>query len=440
MLKAGKQLLSNPFIRHNAVFFIGSLAVSALNYLYYPVLGRMLTASDFGEVQTLVSLFLQATIFLTVVTNVAVNIVANERDATLRSRIVYELEHASTLIALGALALALIFVPQLEKFLQFQQVGPFFALALSLLVSVPGALRNAYLRGRSAFGQLSISGIIGSLTKIIFSAGFVFLGWRTTGAIGGLVVAQILALIYSMVTARRLGLEPVEGLKLWRRPDIKLIRPHLPYAGLVLIVSLVTTALFSFDVIVVKHYFPAEIAGYYAGIATVARIIYFLTASIAAVLLSTIKLDATPRENRRLLLRSALLQTVLGGGTLIVFTAVPHLITQILIGTKYTHYAFLLPKLSLALFFMSGINLIFNYDLALRRKSAAFVSILGAAAMALIVIMHHASLAAVVDSLVWGSLVVLLLRAADSARRYIKNHRPSYDHNRPHQHRGAMPQ
>ena len=396
--------------------------MSALNYLYYPVLGRLMTTSDFGEVQTLVSLFLQATIFLGVVTNVAVNIVANERDVALRNRIVYELEHAAMIVTLVALAIMIFFIPQLKTFLQFSQVGPFYVLALSLLVSVPGALRNAYLRGLASFGQLSISGVLGSLAKIIFSVAFVLLGWRTLGAIGGLVAAQILSVVYSTWAAHRLGLRKPAGTKLWRRPDIALIRPHLPYALLVLIVSLVTTSLFSFDIIAVKHYFPADIAGHYAGIATIARIIYFLTGSISAVLLSTVKLEATGAANRALLARSAILQAVIGGAVLLSFVLAPALVTRLLIGARYAGFSYLLPKLSLALFILAFAGLLFNYDLALRRASAAFVSILGSLAMLAIVIMHHATLSAVVDSLVWGSLIILALRSLDSARRLLRSH------------------
>jgi O-antigen/teichoic acid export membrane protein len=428
-----RTLRGSEFLRHNAVFFVGSLAVSALNYLYYPVLGRLMDTSDFGETQTLVSLFLQATIFLSVVTNVAVNIVANERDAELRNRIIYELEHAATLITLAVLGLMLVFIPQLKSFLQFEHAGPFLVLGLALLVSVPGALRNAYLRGRSAFGQISIAGAVGSLAKIIFSAGFVLLGWRTLGAMGGLVAAQLLAMAYAAWQAHRHGLHrPATAKKLWRRPDIALIRPHLPYAGLVLVVSLVSTTLFSFDIIAVKHYFPAVIAGQYAGISTIARIIYFLTGSVSAVLLSSIKLGASPATNRRLLLRSAMLQGAIGGAALLVFVLAPRLVVETLIGSKYAQFISLLPRLSFALFAMAFISLLFSYDLALRRPSAAIIAIFGAIIMATIVIMHHATPGAVVDSLLCGSLAILAVRALDSVRRLMRNSIKPYAKSRTH--------
>jgi O-antigen/teichoic acid export membrane protein len=58
MLRAfARQLRSSDFLRQNAILFVGSLAVSVLNYAYYPVLGRLLKVEEFGEVQVLISLF-----------------------------------------------------------------------------------------------------------------------------------------------------------------------------------------------------------------------------------------------------------------------------------------------------------------------------------------------------------------------------------------------
>ncbi len=419
MHKLIQQFRQNDFLRHNGIFFAGTLVVSGLNYLYYPILGRLLPAAQFGEVQALVSLFLQANIFLSVITDVTVNVVANEPDEARRNRMVFELEHAALMVTIVVLGMALVFVRQLEAFLRFEQAGPFFVLAVSLLVSVPLALRGAFLRGRSAFGRLSVSNIIGSLGKIIFSVAFVLLGWQTAGALGGLVAAQLIALGYTVEMARRLGLHNTLGLKLWRWPDFSIIKPQLGYTALVLTVSFIITTLFSFDVVAVKHYFSAELAGRYAGIATIARIIFFLTGSIPMVLLSSVRLEAEAAINRRLLVRSGALLLGLGGVVLIGFMALPTFVTEVLLGAPYTPYAYLLPPLSLAIFGLAFVNLLFNYDLALRRRSAAVVSMLGGAIMFGLVLWHHASLMAVVQSLLMGSGIMIVLRAADSVRRHL---------------------
>jgi hypothetical protein len=76
-----------------------------------------------------------------------------------------------------------------------------------------------------------------------------------------------------------------------------------------------------------------------------------------------------------------------------------------------------LPELSLALFVISFINLLLTYDLALRRASSAVVATLGAAITTILVVSSHATPAAVVRALLIGSVLMLGVRALDSARR-----------------------
>ena len=68
-----KKLIKDDFLKNNAIFFIGSMAVAVLNYLYHPILGRMMSVEDFGEVQSLISLFIQLSIFMGVFNIITVN-------------------------------------------------------------------------------------------------------------------------------------------------------------------------------------------------------------------------------------------------------------------------------------------------------------------------------------------------------------------------------
>ena len=52
-----QKIKDSSFLKHNAIFFFGSIAVGALNYAYYPVVGRLMDPSTFGELQVVVSLF-----------------------------------------------------------------------------------------------------------------------------------------------------------------------------------------------------------------------------------------------------------------------------------------------------------------------------------------------------------------------------------------------
>jgi O-antigen/teichoic acid export membrane protein len=406
------QLRKSEFLRHNAIFFAGSVAIGALNYAYYPLLGRLLEPTPFGEVQTLVALFLQLAIFLGVLGNITVNIIANHGDEAIGRRTMLELEKLALIISVIGFLVAVAIAPMLQRFFNFDSYVPFIILALAIVVSVPSTFRSSYLRGKKHFGLTSVAGLVAAAAKLLFSVLLIWAGFGTVGAISGLVLAQLASFAYAAVKARQVGFDQSLRKDFFKLPDMKLIIPELKYAGLVLVCSLTITALYSIDIIAVKHYFDAHTAGLYAGISTVARIIFFLTASTAAVLLPSVKISNTSGQNRAVLRKSLCLTAVVGGGALAVFWIVPRFVTQVLMGQNYLQYAHLLPRLSLVIFLVSLLNLIMLYFMALRHYAIALVAIIGLAVTCGLVGMHHDSLQAIVDSMLYGSVALAALLAA----------------------------
>jgi O-antigen/teichoic acid export membrane protein len=406
-----RRLNSSQFLRHNAVFFFGSLAVGALNYVYYPVMGRLLDPTAFGEVQTLVSIFLQLGIFLTVLSLVIVNIVTNLDDEQKRNALVFEFERLALVVSITVLLLSLVFQRQLQNFLQFESSWPFPLLALCMVATVPFILRGALLRGKQRFGLVSAGNLIGAGTKIVFSAVLVAAGLGTIGAIAGIVAAQTVAWIFVGVWAYRLGLKHEPGKRL-RLPNMHLLWPELKYGAFVLLGSLAITLQYSIDILVVKHYFDAHVAGLYAAVAAVARVIFFLTASISQVLISAVRMHHTPAKNKALLVKSAMLLGGLGAPALALLCFAPTPIIRLLMGGSYEGLAAVLPRLAIAIFIVSVINLLVSYYLALRRYGIAVAVALGVVVTYGLLLWQHQTPAAVVNSLLYGSLAMLGLASA----------------------------
>ncbi|HSX00244.1 MAG TPA: oligosaccharide flippase family protein [Patescibacteria group bacterium] len=406
-----RQFRNSQFLRDNLIYLVGSILVGGLNYLYYPVLGRILSPSAFGEVQTLVSLFLQISIFLSVLGLVTVNIVANYEDETARNAVVLEFEKLGLAISVGLLILTIIFQTSLKQFLHFSSALPFIILMLSLVATVPFTFRGAFLRGKQRFGISAISNAVVAGAKIVFSVLLVTVGLGTAGAIGGLVLAQAVACIYVAWWALKLGLKRDQNTKHRALPDMRVLLPELRYGGLVLVGSLMITMQYSIDIVVVKHYFDAHTAGLYAGVASVARIVFFLTASIALVLMPSVRLHHTPEHNHKLLLKSLLLFTVLTVPTLLLFVGFPRFVVGLLMGSSYERMAGLLPQLGLAICLVAVLNLFVSYYLALRRYGIAVVVVAGGLITYGLMVWHHRSPEAVVQSLLAGSFAMVGLLA-----------------------------
>lgn len=401
-------LQQSKFLRYNAVLFLGSIAVGALNYAYYPVLGRLMPPAAFGEIQVLVSFFLQFTIFLNVLSLITVNIVANYKDPQKAHRMIFELEKVAAYVAVGLVAVSIIAGEFLREQLKFDSTLPFVALALAMTASIPLTFRSAYARGQKKFGVASISQLLGAGTKILFSAMLVVLGLGVTGAIFGIVVAQCIAFLYAARWAARLGFKRPADTHYGTLPDIRLVVPELKYAAVAFVTLLTITLMMSVDVIAAKYFFDAQTAGLYAGIATVGRIVFFLAAPIAQVLMPLVKIDNPPRENRGLLMRSLALTVGVCGVFVVgsVFFSEP--IIRILMGVDYITYAAVLPELALAICLISVVNLICMYYLSLRQTMVMVIGIIGIAAMAYFMTLWHDTPQALVRSMLWASIVTLI--------------------------------
>ncbi len=397
---------ASPFIRHNAVFFVGSLGVAILNYLFYPVLGRMMSPSDFGEVQALISLFMQGTIFLNVLSLITIHVTVNADNESKRNQILLGLERIAVVVGWGILMVALLSVQKLKDFLNFHEIWPFLALMLALGLTIPLVLRMAFLRGRKQFAKSALTDGIGSATKLLIAPILIALGFKAFGAIMALAISQIISLGFVIVWARRSGFHGF-GLK-GRVARLSSLKPQFTHALALLVASSAVAALFSLDILAMKHYFSPQDAGLYAGITTIGRIIFFLTTPVTGVLLTMVSLNQAESKNRLQLLGSLGLVTLLGGLALIVLSLIPELSIKILVGSKYLTYAPYLPKLGLIMLILSLANALLMYNISLRRYAFAAVPIVALALTLILIAQNHVSVSEIINSMLIGSSVLIL--------------------------------
>lgn len=381
------------------------MTVAVLSYLYHPVMSRMMSVKDFGEVQALISLTYLTSIFLIIFGTIAVNVVSNRTDASsgnyiaLLSRLQKLALYIVGIFALGIIALS----PYLMRVLQFNSALSFLPVAFILLIGVPFAFYNAYLRGTRQFGAVSVAGIITSGGKLLLAIMLVFLGLRVFGAISAFAIATFGALLYTLYKTRgsfRLSLKKKFSFT-------SALRGELSYGMLILFSLGYITFLYTSDVLFVKYFFDPETAGLYSGIATIARIIFFATASVAGVLLPTIKMSGAKRKNIALLKKAFIIILIMGIATLGAFFLFPSLIISLLIGEAYLSLAKLLPLAGIYIFLVSLTNVLYSYFLALRDRRLIAISSIGFVLTIILVIINHDTLPAVIMDYTIGTVATI---------------------------------
>jgi O-antigen/teichoic acid export membrane protein len=140
----------------------------------------------------------------------------------------------------------------------------------------------------------------------------------------------------------------------------------------------------------------------------VARILFFLTASISQVLISKVKIEGDEAKNQDILSKSLTLLASISLPVLVLTVFFPSQVVSMLMGQAYVSLAGLLPMLSISVFIVAVINLLAAYFLALRRFGVALLTAVGAGFTYLFILLHHGSPAQVVESLLLGSAATLI--------------------------------
>jgi O-antigen/teichoic acid export membrane protein len=360
-------------------------------------------------VQTLTSLFTQAAIFLTILTYVTINVTVNVPDETERNQTLMSMERLAMAVGYSLLFLALLAIPWLRDFLHFSGSLPFVALIVAMGLSIPLAFRMAYLRGRKQFLRASITDGVSSAGKLIIAPILVLLGGRSLGAITGLALSQVLSLVVGLYWARQAGLHLPGGS--WRSFHLHLVKPQLRHASAVLLGSGGVTILQTLDIISIKHFFTAEQAGIYAGITTIASIIYFVMAPVGGVMVTHIS-DRKPHQLNQNRLKGTIgLMVLLGGGALLLMTVLPELIITLLVGAKYTSYASLLPRTGFAMLILGLANALMMYHVALKQYRYSLASVVVFVGTLLLLVLNHGTIVDVINDLIAGSFLLLVITA-----------------------------
>lgn len=400
-------IAQDSFWRHNAVFLAGSLLVAGVNYLYYPVTGRLLPVESFGEVQVAFTIFGLFSIMLIAVQAAAISITANTPTQRAKKTVAqFELVCLRVGILFG-LFLALS-SPLLSSWLKFDNPTPFILIGIALIISVFLNFRTAVLQGTKHFFQVSLAGLIASFGKLLFGSFFIGVGFSSFGALTGFILAQLLALLYA-IHASGIGNNLLQQIvRALVTPFSQIFRTHRRYIISFVAASSLVTFLYTADTIVVKLLFDPATAGEYAGVAAIAKIVFFATASITGVLLASVGKSYRAAESRQRLLRSLALIGIIGGSCLVIFGLFPNQVIQLLIGEKYLPFAQYLPLLALTVFIVSMLNLFTNYQLAHHRYQIVWNLLTGALVVVIGLILFHNSIEGVVICFLVGSSTSLI--------------------------------
>lgn len=404
-----RKLTEDKFLKNNLIFFIGSLVVSILNYLYFPILGRILSVENFGEAQAINTLVLQSMVILSALGYVAIHLFTNIKDQKAASEKVKDLEGSALIITLLVIAFVLIFQNRIISYFKFSSFLSLFVICLIFLLNIPFTIKRSWIQAKQKFYDISIVGAIAAISKLSIAVILIFLGFKILGVLAGLLIATLLSLVYVSLRSNaginfRSHLVTNYIKKIMEDPEL---RKDLYFAGMILIVLISVTIFYSADVLFVRRYFSTTISGLYSGVSAIANIIFFATIAFSGVLLPSIKIGET-KVNQHNFLKAILITIITGSAIWLSFSIAPTQVITLLIGEKYRQFSGLLPSIGIFILLASISNVILTYLIALKKKAAPIISFLGVVFLFTLILLNNSSVDIIINNFIYANSFVLL--------------------------------
>lgn len=397
----------NPLIKNGLIFFSGSMAISAGNYIFHLVLGRMLGPADYGILASLISLSVILSIPMSTVQTVIIKIASNCKVSQNYGRLRFVLEtflKNSFLAGLIFLAILYAIAGPLARFLKIPDSRLIFFLGFLLLLCFLIPITRGILQGLQKFKALSLNFFIEALVKTILAIFLVIIGFKVYGA--------LLAIILSTLAAFIASFRPLKFI-FAASPQKTHFRKAARYSLPVFCSLFFFALLYNLDVVLVKHFLPEQAAGLYSALSKLGQIIFFATGAISAVMFPMVAEKYQKGENHNhLLIQSLKIVSIAGSLAVIFYFVFPNLVIRLLFGASYLAVAPLAGLFALAMLFLSLINILISYHLSIHSFKFIFlVAGAGIAEILLIAFYHHSLGQVVMDVLfsLGGLLASLLL-------------------------------
>ena len=298
--------LQARIVSGSVVLLTGSGLTTAINLAYNIVVAQFLGPKGFGHatvVYTLLTVLSAVTLSFQIIST---KLVAQQSSPEGMAA-VYRGFHKSAW-ACGLLIgfVLLSFQHSISAYLNLPDPALVALLAIGAAFYVPLGSRRGYVQGTYGFRRLANNLVLEGSVRLVGSFLLVYAGFGVRGVIAANAAAIAVAYFAAIPRLPARIPNPLRASFAFRETSQALVF----FSGQVLINNC--------DIVLVKHFFPAQIAGLYAAVAMVGRVIFAFS---SAVVNTTFPLVAGTRDEERKDLRviATSLLLVLGSGSLLAF-------------------------------------------------------------------------------------------------------------------------
>lgn len=404
------KLVKHELISGTFYIFVGSIFANFLAFLLNLFLARSLTYADYAIFASLLSVITLAAIpagsINTVIVKFATDFfVKNEND---KLKTLYLVFFKFVLgLSLFIIFLFFIFSISLKNYLHIDNIWYIIASGFVISAFYLNTLNNAFLQSLLKFKFMAFLSIFGSFIKLIVGVILVILGYKVFGGLGALFF-----MTFGMYLVAYLPLTKILKEKSLDKKISLNTKQMYSYAVPTFITVLFLTSFASMDVILVKHFFNPHLAGYYAGLSLMGKVIFYFTAPIPAVMFPLLVKRHATGVNFNNLFYLALLLVILPSVAITAFYFIfPNFVINLFLGGR--EYLYVAPFLGIFGFYLtifSLVNVCVSFFLSLNKTNISILVVLAAISQILLIYIFHSSFYQVIGvSLLVSVLLFIVL-------------------------------
>lgn len=388
----------------SAVLLSGSTFATLFSFAYNVVIAHFLGPDDYGQavaVYTVLTLVSTLTLSFQLLT---AKVTAQQETPGAKSA-VYRNLHRQSFVCGAVVAFSLIlFERQIADYLHLSSPWLIPLIAVGAGFYVPLGTRRGFVQGLYGFRRLATNLVLEAAVRLGGSWIMVLLGTGVTGVIAANAAASVIA--WATIVPERSGtiLNPVQ------------LRHVLPEMSQALVFFSGQMLINNSDMVLVKHYFVPMLAGLYAAVALIGRVIYTFSSAITNSMFP-ISAGARHEDRKSLSLMATSLLLVLGTGAAMTLSllVVPARVWTVFFGAGFQmpgHHglSYLLALKGIACVIYSLSVVIITYEMSYKIANTSWIQLAFSGAVIAGICLFHSSLEEVI--LVQMVLMIALLLVA----------------------------
>lgn len=378
------------------------------NYIFQFALGRYLTTEEFGMMNSLVSLFVIASvpggaIQLTVTKRLS-HCRALKQDGEFHEFFNFILKY-TLIISIVFFIVGFIIRNFVLNYLSISDKGSYYIILFSISLTLILPIFLGVLQGSQNFIQFGLFNAGQALIKLMVAIIAIILGLRVRWIMSSFLFSVLIVLAILVLKNRHLikinNNESKQSLV--DRNDLKFITVSF-------IATICITILTNIDMIFVKHYFNGHESGIYATSSMFGKmILYFPGALVLAMFPMVSESNSLNDGNNNSIFNKSLIYTLVlcGIGAFILYMQ-PSLFIKILFGQKYLEATTLIKFVGIAMLPLALLNITINYCLATNRRKFVYGLIVGCIVEILLINVFHSNMMQVLQIIFVTGLLIFI--------------------------------